>query len=159
MLRIEIDDAAMNVLHKSLLESGGNGVKQAMAFMTIRAVLDNLVDSFNRQQLRAANSEPGLVVADGRPATLSAALAPLTGNHGWPKRSGRLLHGLKFKSAQPSSRPQRPNDYFCKLTFGPPQARKFGAYCALFAYEDRNRTGRIVWLGREVDFASALAAV
>lgn len=158
MLKVEIDDAAMNLLHKNLLDSGGFGIKYAMVFNSIRGVLDNLVEAFNQQQAKAEKLAPVLAIADGRPATLSAALDPLNGNFGWPKRSGRLLHGLRFKSAQPSSRPNRPNDYFCKLTFGPPQARRFGSHCALFAYEDKNKTGRIIWLGREADFADALAS-
>lgn len=157
MLKIEVDEAVINLLHKAMLDSGGDGIKQAMELRTIRNVLDNLVEAFNRRQVQAARTKPALILSDGLLASLRAALAPSGQQYSWPSRSGRLLQGLDLRAAQPSFQPLRPEDYCCKLTFGPPQARRFGAYCALFSYSHANTTGRVIWMGREAEFADVMA--
>lgn len=156
MLKIAVDEAGLNLLHKAMLDSGGDGIKQAMVLRTIRNVLDNLVEAFNRQQVRMRKTKLELVLNDGLLDTLREAMSPRGPHYGWPSRSGRLLQGLDLRNALPCGQSQQSDDYCCKLTFGPPQARQFGSYCALFVYGHLSTTGKILWIGRETLFAERL---
>lgn len=157
MLKLEIDDAALNLLQKQALDSGGNGIRLAKGIMKVRTVLDNLVPAFNRNQMLAQKANPALVISDGAISSLKAALSPPNGKHVWPRRSCQVLQGLLLADAQPMPGNTSDKSYYCPMMLGPAQERQFGAYSLILAYDHIKRIGRICWIGLNEDVASAMA--
>ncbi len=159
MFRIEMDEATLNSVLKAALDAGGRGVRLAMKIRAIRKTLDKLADGFNQVQQRAARIKPELMIADGQYESIRSALMPGDATFGWPSKSGRLLQSLDLANARRRGGMSSPDDYLCKLTIGPPQARQFGRYCAIFVYRHADNCGKIVWIGRESAFPGMLEAI
>lgn len=148
MLVLEVALAQINQVQQAALTRAGTGAQIAITIMKIRDVVATMIVSFNSVQARLGTA----AVADGRVATLRAALAPGPKSIGWPDRPNRLLQSLDLAACQ-SVTGGTGEDYLCPMTVGPLRARRFGTFSLLVLYRHAKLTGHVVWIGPDAEIA------
>ncbi|MGD1879121.1 MAG: hypothetical protein ACFB13_16665 [Kiloniellaceae bacterium] len=171
MLTIELDLGRVNRAQEGYLALGTRyGARFAARVMTLRNALQSLGRRFGQRQNAALEREGAPILADGREATLQAALFGPAATQDWPKRAAAILHGLHLPAQRllpaeaccpggPDWADLDGDSYLTQLDDGPPQARELGDTTALVVYLAPLNQLRILWIGAEADYGQAVAAL